>query len=266
MTVIPLLPCASIDDILTFYTALGFERTHRQAKPNPYLAMRRGDIELHFFGMPGFDPADSYGSCIIQVPDTGELHSAFADGLRAQYGKVPLAGIPRMPRPRPRKNAEGLAGFTVIDPGGNWIRIFPAPAPAAAPAESPAPEGKLGQAGKLAQALDNAVVLSDSHGDTAQAAKILDGALARFADECCGAGRGDCLPRRTRTDAAGSGQGGHAARGTGRDTTQPGRPRAPGRNPCGRRGAAGRITDPVLSPGRPTAEPPAVVRSRWSSA
>ena len=182
MTVIPLLPCASIDDILTFYTALGFERTHRQAKPNPYLAMRRGDIELHFFGMPGFDPADSYGSCIIQVPDTGELHSAFADGLRAQYGKVPLAGIPRMPRPRPRKNAEGLAGFTVIDPGGNWIRIFPAPAPAAAPAESPAPEGKLGQAGKLAQALDNAVVLSDSHGDTAQAAKILDGALARFAD------------------------------------------------------------------------------------
>jgi hypothetical protein len=122
--------------------------------------------------MPGFDPADSYGSCIIQVPDTGDLHSAFVDGLRAQYGKVPLAGIPRMTRPRPRKNAEGLAGFTVIDPGGNWIRIFPA----AAPAEPPA------KAGKLAQALDNAVVLSDSHPDTAQAAKILDGALARFAD------------------------------------------------------------------------------------
>jgi len=131
MTVIPLLPCASIDDMLTFYTALGFERTYRQAKPNPYLAMRRNDIELHFFGMPGFDPAESYGSCIIQVPDTGALHSAFADGLRAQYGKVPLAGIPRMTRPRPRKNAEGLAGFTVIDPGGNWIRIFPAAAPAA---------------------------------------------------------------------------------------------------------------------------------------
>ncbi|MDR6415186.1 VOC family protein [Pseudarthrobacter sulfonivorans] len=123
MTVIPLLPCASIDDMLTFYTALGFTRTYRQTKPNPYLAMRRDDVHLHFFGMPGFEPADSYGSCIIQVPDTAVLHRAFADGLRDLYGKVPLAGIPRMTRPRPRKNAEGLTGFTVVDPGGNWLRI-----------------------------------------------------------------------------------------------------------------------------------------------
>lgn len=172
MTVIPLLPCASIDDMLTFYSALGFERTYRQTKPNPYLAMRRADIELHFFGMPGFDPAESYGSCIIQVPDTAALHRVFADGLRTLYGKVPLAGIPRMTRPRPRKNAGGLAGFSVIDPGGNWLRIFPVAASSTSPAQS----------GKLAQALDNAVVLADSHGDPAQAAKILDGALARVSD------------------------------------------------------------------------------------
>ena len=173
MTVIPLLPCAEIDGMLTFYSALGFERTYRQTNPNPYLAMRREDIELHFFGIPGFDPAESYGSCIIQVPDTAVLHRAFADGLRAVYGKVPLSGIPRMTRPRPRKNAEGLAGFTVIDPGGNWIRIFPVAASSAPPAAS----------GKLAQAVENAVVIADSHGDTAQAAKILDGALARVTDE-----------------------------------------------------------------------------------
>lgn len=172
MTVIPLLPCASIDDMLTFYSALGFERTYRQTKPNPYLAMRRADIELHLFGMSGFDPAESYGSCIIQVPDTAALHRVFADGLRALYGKVPLAGIPRMTRPRPRKNAGGLAGFSVIDPGGNWIRIFPVAASSTSPAQS----------GRLAQAVDNAVVLADSHGDPAQAAKILDGALARAAD------------------------------------------------------------------------------------
>lgn len=41
MKVVPLLPCASIDDMLTFYTALGFEQTYRQTKPNPYLAMQR---------------------------------------------------------------------------------------------------------------------------------------------------------------------------------------------------------------------------------
>jgi hypothetical protein len=56
MAVIPLLPCASIDAMETFYAALGFERTYRQVKPNPYLGMRREEIELHFFGMPGFDP------------------------------------------------------------------------------------------------------------------------------------------------------------------------------------------------------------------
>lgn len=172
MTVVPLLPCASIEDMLAFYTALGFESTYRQAKPNPYLAMRRGDIDLGFFGMPGFNPADSYGSCIITVPDTAELHRAFADGLRSLYGKVPLAGIPRMTRPRPRRNAEGLAGFSVVDPGGNWLRIYPEAA-----AADPPPLG-----GKLAQALDNAVVLADSRGDPAQAAKILDGALARITD------------------------------------------------------------------------------------
>ncbi|WP_033438604.1 hypothetical protein [Saccharothrix sp. NRRL B-16314] len=175
MTVIPLLPCASIDDVEEFYSALGFERTYRQTKPNPYLGMRLDHIELHFGTIPGFNPADSYGSCVIQVPDTGVLHSAFAEGLRAAYGKVPVAGIPRMTRPRPRKNVDGLAGFTVIDPGGNWIRIFPA----AHTAESATPTTP---SGKLAKAVENAVVQSDSRGDVAQAAKILDGALAKAED------------------------------------------------------------------------------------
>ncbi|GAA4985668.1 bleomycin resistance protein [Actinopolymorpha pittospori] len=174
MIAVPLLPCASIDDMQTFYAALGFRRTYRQTRPDPYLAMSLDDIELHFFGMPDFEPANSYGSCILQVPDTATLHRAFSDGLRAAYGKVPLSGIPRMTRPRPRKNAEGLSGFTVIDPGGNWIRIFPAKATA-----SPAPSVETG---KLARTLENAVVLADSHGEAAQAAKILDGALTRTTD------------------------------------------------------------------------------------
>ncbi len=167
----PALPCVSIDVMRTFYEALGFRKTYYQTKPNPYLAMRRGDMELHFFGMDGFKPEESYSTCIIQVPDTGELHASFADGLRAAYGKVPLAGIPRMTRPRRRKNVGNLAGFTVIDPGGNWIRFFPA---------GPAQESTAQS--KLAIAVENAVVQADSHGDAAQAAKILDGALRRATD------------------------------------------------------------------------------------
>lgn len=169
---VPLLPCASVDDMVAFYEALGFRRTYRQTKPNPYVVVRREDWELHFFGMDGFDPAESYGSCIVQVPDVGAVHTAFAAGLRARYGKVPVRGIPRMTRPRRRKNSGNLSGFTVVDPGGNWIRIFPA---GAAGQDAP-------RRSKLGIALDNAVVQGDGRGDLAQAAKILDGALAREPD------------------------------------------------------------------------------------
>ena len=38
---IPLLPCADIDEIEDFSTALGFVRGFRQLRPNPYLAPHR---------------------------------------------------------------------------------------------------------------------------------------------------------------------------------------------------------------------------------
>ncbi|MEV7005764.1 VOC family protein [Streptosporangium sp. NPDC051022] len=175
-TTVPLLPCRSIDEIEEFYTALGFTRTYRQTRPNPYLALRREDIHLHFFGMSEFDPKDSYGTCLVYVPDTGALFRAFAEGVRSAYGRFPVSGIPRMTRPRKRKNVDGLTGFTVVDPGGNWIRIFPSPGYAAREEEPPVGTGAL------ATALQNAVVMGDSRGDHRQAAKILDGALARARD------------------------------------------------------------------------------------
>lgn len=39
--VIPSLPCPSIDEVPEFYSAQGFERTHRQSKPNPYRGLLR---------------------------------------------------------------------------------------------------------------------------------------------------------------------------------------------------------------------------------
>jgi catechol 2,3-dioxygenase-like lactoylglutathione lyase family enzyme len=168
---VPLLPCADIDVMEDFYTALGFRRTYRQIRPNPYVAMQREDLHLHFFGMPGFVPADSYGTCVVVVNDVAALHRAFADGLRARFDKVPLAGIPRMTRPRPRRNNDGVTGFSVVDPGGNWIRIS---ARTAEPAAGPV--------GRLAGAVANAVVLADSKGDHQQAAKILDSAISKAAD------------------------------------------------------------------------------------
>jgi hypothetical protein len=168
---VPLLPCRSIDDIAAFYGLLGFRSTYRQQRPNPYVALQREDLHLHFFGMADFVPADSYGTCLVVVPDVAALHRAFATGLRTAYGTVPVSGIPRMTRPRARKNQDGMTGFSVVDPGGNWIRVTQRPAKITAPVPEPA--------GPLAKALQNAVVQADSRGDHRRAARILDSALAR---------------------------------------------------------------------------------------
>jgi hypothetical protein len=168
---VPLLPCASIDEIAEFYRPLGFEVTYRQVRPNPYVALRRDDLELHYFGMDGFRPEDSYGSCVVLVDDTEPLFEAFAAGLRAAYGKLPLSGFPRITRPRRRKNAGNLSGFSLVDPSGNWVRVL---------RDAPARETS---GDRLADAVANAVVLADSHGDDAQAYKILTGAVRRLAAE-----------------------------------------------------------------------------------
>ena len=87
------------------------------------------------------------------TPDIAGLHAAFAAGMRQAYGRVLVSGIPRMTRPRRRRNAQGVTGFSLVDPGGNWIRVA---ARDDVPAEMPS--------GRLATVLANAVVLADSHG------------------------------------------------------------------------------------------------------
>ncbi|WP_086661198.1 hypothetical protein [Lentzea kentuckyensis] len=161
---IPLLPCPSIDEIASFYEMLGFSVTYRQTRPNPHVALQREDINLHFFGMDDFDPEQSYGTCLVIVQDTGPLYEAFAAGMRSVHGKVLVSGIPRMTRPRVRNDR--YTGFSVVDPGGNWIRINKA---------APEPEATS----KLAKAMENAARQADARGDERQALKILEGALKR---------------------------------------------------------------------------------------
>jgi hypothetical protein len=81
-----------------------------------------------------------------------------------------MTGYPRITRPRRRKNAENRSGFSLVDPAGNWIRVM---------ASQALSSEHRPQTDPLTRALDNAVVLADSHGDVAQARKILAGALAR---------------------------------------------------------------------------------------
>ncbi len=59
---IPVLPCISLPETVAFYGILGFEVTHQQTTPNVYAAMRRGEVNLHFMGIKGLDPAKAYST------------------------------------------------------------------------------------------------------------------------------------------------------------------------------------------------------------
>jgi catechol 2,3-dioxygenase-like lactoylglutathione lyase family enzyme len=166
----PILPCRELDESIAFYETLGFRRTYRQIRPNPYAVVALEDIQIHLCGIDGFNPVDSYASVIIAVPDPDSLYRTFAARLRDSYGKLPVAGIPRILRPRKRYGT--VRGFTVIDPGGNWLRVY-----------------KLGDTEQdaaaeevegLTQIIHVAARLGDAHGDEALALKTLDNGLKRF--------------------------------------------------------------------------------------
>lgn len=171
---IPILPCRSINDTLEFYRALGFEVRYQQEKPNTYAVVCRGGIELHFFSMRDFDPARSYSTCYVRVWNVDGLYAAFVAGLRNHYGRLPLAGIPRVIRLK--NKTHGVREFILVDPGGNWIRIgqkIKTPSTDTTPAFPQTPVSKLSRATQVAE------FLAEHRGDYVAAAKKLDTALAQ---------------------------------------------------------------------------------------
>lgn len=165
---IPNLPCRDLDESIDFYEALGFTRTYRQMRPNPFAVVSREDFHVHLFGMDGFDPEHSYGSVVVVVPDADQMYQAFAAGLRARYGKLPSAGIPRIVRPRKKQGI--VRGFSVVDPGGNWLRI------------SGPPSGRQQRSTGLPRVIENAARLGDSKGDIEAALSLIEAGLERFPD------------------------------------------------------------------------------------
>jgi catechol 2,3-dioxygenase-like lactoylglutathione lyase family enzyme len=165
-----ILPCRELDESISFYETLGFKRTYRQVRPNPYAVVALEDIQIHLCGIEGFNPAESYGSVIIAVPDPDGLYQDFATRLRKAYGKLPVAGFPRILRPR--KKYGTVRGFTVVDPGGNWLRIYKL--------GDTEQEDSAEKAEGLAQIIYVAARLGDAHGNEARALKTLESGLARF--------------------------------------------------------------------------------------
>jgi hypothetical protein len=117
-TVIPMLPCADIDEIAEFMTALGFTVTYKQTRPNPFVAFEGHGFPIQYYGLEGHLPEQSHSTCGVLVSDTEAMFETLAAGLRARYGKLPVTSCPRITRPRPRKNVGGVSGFSLIDPAG----------------------------------------------------------------------------------------------------------------------------------------------------
>ncbi|WP_306336395.1 VOC family protein [Streptomyces sp. KL118A] len=164
---IPLLPCRTVQPVVDFYTALGFETTFFQKSPYPYAVVERGPIELQFFGMKEYDPQESYSGCYVVTDDVETLHAAFRTGLKAAYGRIPTRGLPRI---GPLKDMSyGMRQFLMTDPGGNSIRV----GQQISEDQSLRPVPK----GTFARALHMADLFADSKEDLPGAAKIIDRAL-----------------------------------------------------------------------------------------
>jgi catechol 2,3-dioxygenase-like lactoylglutathione lyase family enzyme len=168
----PALPCSDLEQSLEFYKSLGFKPTYKQLRPYAYAVVALEDIHIHLFGMENFNPADSYGTAIIVVPDPDSLYQNFAAGLRERFGKLPVAGIPRILRPR--KKFGTVSGFSVVDPGGNWLRIYKL--------NDTEEEASAEIVEGLPQIILVATRLGDSRGDETLALKTLESGLKRFKD------------------------------------------------------------------------------------
>ncbi|MFB7939287.1 bleomycin resistance protein [Streptomyces sp. NPDC056049] len=165
---IPILPCRTLQPVLDFYTALGFEVTFQQKSPNPYASVERGSLELQFFGVKHHDPAASMSTCYVVTDDVDGLYAAFRAGLKEAYGRIPTRGLPRLGALR--DTTYGMRQFLLTDPGGNCVRVGQRIREDLR--HDPAP------AGTFARALHHAALLADSREDPAAAAKVIDHALA----------------------------------------------------------------------------------------
>ncbi|WP_311137068.1 glyoxalase [Streptomyces sp. I6] len=169
-TTVPVMPCASVEETLEFYQALGFGVAYRQTRPYIYLALEWSGFALHFGAPPeNIDPSrEDAGTCLVFVDAIAPYHAELTRAMRAAYGKILAKGRPRITRFRP-----GASRFTLVDPSGNSIIFIQRDEPAQL--EYGGSKNLTG----LAKALDNARILSEFKNDDHAALRVLTTALRR---------------------------------------------------------------------------------------
>ena len=114
---VPILPSRDLGETLAFYERLGFES--RGAEPWEawnYLIIGRGNIHLHFFGMPEIDPLTTIAGCYLYVEDADAVHEEW----RGVVERDPATGS-RLEEPM--DTHYGMREFALVDPSGNLVRV-----------------------------------------------------------------------------------------------------------------------------------------------
>lgn len=114
------IPYREFDEVLSFYTALGFEMVYYQKSPYRYASMKKVDlVEIGFFGNKDFSEAHPNG-CFIVVEDIDSVYQELKSRLKEYYGKIPTKGKPRFSRLN--RTAEDVR-VNITDPCGNTLTI-----------------------------------------------------------------------------------------------------------------------------------------------
>jgi catechol 2,3-dioxygenase-like lactoylglutathione lyase family enzyme len=107
---IPTLPMSELRETQAFYERLGFHAAYWQMDPDQYLILRRDELEVHFFGLPGLDPMENFAGCYLRVDDV--------EGMNDEFRESGLEGLAYV-----EETPWGMREFHLTDPNGNLLRI-----------------------------------------------------------------------------------------------------------------------------------------------
>ena len=115
---VPIMPAKDLDAVLAFYERLGFENAGAPPSQWNYLIIRRGNVQLHFYGDPNVDPLTTSSSCYVYTDDADALYETWKQvGVEAD----PATGS-RLHGPVVDTDY-GMREFGLVDPSGNLVRV-----------------------------------------------------------------------------------------------------------------------------------------------
>jgi hypothetical protein len=104
-----------IDDVLEFYTALGFDITYYQKAPYRFASVKNNITEISFYGDKNFDVEKNAGGCYIVVPNIEEVYNKLKSNLKNYYGKIPVRGLPRFSKLNQTAEEERLKSVSTFE-------------------------------------------------------------------------------------------------------------------------------------------------------